>query len=502
MFYFNLVFIALTIISLIAKTQAVAATSVNIPVGSYIYQELERLEVKGLIKGSMLSTKPLTRFEATRLLSEAEENWNMHPEGSPDVNMIILRLREEFKDELEKTSFIKPVDNIHTRFLYSEDSPYFTNINNNGDAFREGFNFRANISLSAGIADAFSLYLSPEYRLDEDNSYGELVYGYLTFDAAGLRLEIGRDSMWWGAGYHGNLLVTNNAKPFDMAKVTSQKPFVLPWFFKYLGLFKPTIFLARLEEDRDFPRANLLGMRLDFKPTQRFQFGLNRVFMFGGHGRKSLNLNDWLNVLIASDSAEHSGSPIDGNQIASIDASYVYVNEIHFIPFSGIKLYTEWGAEDSSGDTKSPTGRANIYGAFIDEPFYLSGIDFRVEWANTARNERYGPTWYQHGVYSNGYTYEGNIIGHHMGTDARDLFLRVQYHFSSGSKIGIEADHEWSGVHSANEIERQWGGLDFEYLFTEAITFTGGVGIEDTDDTNNSQKTTNTVSWLKMDWLF
>jgi len=78
----------------------------------------------------------------------------------------------------------------------------------------------------------------------------------------------------------------------------------------------------------------------------------------------------------------------------------------------------------------------------------------------------------------------------------------VQYHFSSGSKIGIEADHEWSGVHSANEIERQWGGLDFEYLFTEAITFTGGVGIEDTDDTNNSQKTTNTVSWLKMDWLF
>ncbi|MDO8426483.1 MAG: capsule assembly Wzi family protein [Deltaproteobacteria bacterium] len=483
---------------------AFAGASINIPAGSGIYGELERLEVKGLLKSSMLSTKPFTRIEGARLAGEAEFNWEVLPEGNKkgQAGEIIKRLKGEFGGESSSPAmFIKPIDGPYAKFLYSASSPHFTDINNNGDRFSEGMNLRAGFSLNAGFFDSVALNFTPEYRLDEGGSRGRLLYGYLNVDLSGLLIEAGRDSQWWGPGFHGDLLITNNARPFDMVKLTTARPVVLPWVFGRLGLFKPTAFLTRLEEDRDFPKANLFGMRLDFKPTPRFQFGLSRVFMFGGKGRGGLDAGDWLNVLIASDSAEHSASAIDGNQIASIDASYVYVNKNSYIPFSGVKLYTEWGAEDSSGDTKTPSGRANMYGAFIDEPFRLEDIDFRIEWANTARSARYGPQWYTHWKYTTGYTYEGNVIGHHMGSDARDLFLRAQWHGRSGALAGIEADRESSGVHSiSGETKRDWLSADFSCPYKD-VRISGGLGFEETDSPREGRNS-NTAAWINLGWYF
>jgi hypothetical protein len=324
----------------------------------------------------------------------------------------------------------------------------------------------------------------------------EVLYGYAVLSIGNLEVQAGRDSMWWGSGYNGALIMTNNAKPFDMLKITSERPFRLPWAFGYLGALRPTWFLTTLEEDRDFPNARLMGMRLDFKATERFQIGASRVFMFGGDGRKSLSAGDWLKLFIASDDAEHSESPTNGNQIVSIDASYVYHNTNERMPFSGIKLYTEWGAEDSSGDTKTPTGRANIYGALIHEPLWLKNADIRVEWANTARNKRYAEAWYTHSIYTTGYTYEGNIIGHSMGTDSQDLFVRAEYRTESGAVFGMEADHEASGIHS-HETKRTWLGGDILYPFAPDITIEGGVGFENTVNAEDEDASDGGVVWLQ-----
>jgi hypothetical protein len=479
------------------------ASSTNIPIGSLIYRDLERLEVKGLMGSSLLSSKPLSRLEAARLIKEADSRWQTLSSSKKakisGVEPMIQRLKREFSDELsgDTVTFIKPLDTAYIKFFYGDKAPFFLNVNNNGDDLKEGSNLRAGFSMRAKLLDRISIYLNPEYRLDQNNSNGELLYGYINLNIANLDIEVGRDSMWWGSGYHGNLLVTNNASPFDMVKLTSQKPFRLPWVFNYLGLFKPTIFLTRLEEDRQVPRANLLGMRLDFKPTPRFQFGLSRVFMFGGKGRRSLTFSDWLDIFFASDSAEHSDSPINGNQLVSIDASYVYVNKRRFVPFSGVKIYAEWGAEDSSGKTKTPTGRALVYGMFVDEPFWLKSTDLRVEQADTARNARYGPSWYKHGVYSSGYTYKGDIIGHHMGGDTRDLFFRYQYYANSGIVAGIEGDYERSGIHSNNKAKKKWLGLDLAYMVNDDTELYGGWGIEDIDDPSNLQNDKNNTVWFK-----
>ena len=473
------------------------APPVNMPVGSRFYEDFELLEVKGLIHSGLLSTRPFGRPEGARLTLEALEAEKERPVRG-GASRILRRLEDEFTRELydEPATEIKPLTSAYLQYRYSARDPRFPEINSNGDELENGSNLRAGIASSATFRGRLSVYLNPEYRLD-GSSRGSLEQGYLMLRRSGAEVLIGRDSMWWGSGFHGNLLMTNNASALDMIKVTSGHPFLLPWVFSKAGPFRPTLFLARLESERDVSNANLLGMRLDFKPTGSFQVGLSRVFMFGGEGRKSLSFDDWVDAFFAGDSAEHSDSPTNGNQIVSIDASYVFINDRwSFLPFSGIKLYTEWGAEDSSGATKTPTGRANMYGFLADRAFWIDDLDVRLEWANTARNARYGPLWYRHSVFTSGYTFHGRVIGHHMGTDSRDLFLKARYHLANGMVAAAEADFERSGIHSSGETSRVWYAADISIPAFEDMTVAFGAGLERDDGEDGG------VFWSRVDYRF
>lgn len=485
-----------------------ASASVSIPVGDTAYDDLERLEVKGLVKSPILSTKPFGRLEGARLAREARDIWETLPESEKKrlggAYGIIERLEGEFSDELSTNRpevSVKPLDKAYGKLVYSDKSPYFQSVNNRGDSFAGGFNLRAGFASKAELFDTISLYLEPKFGLDKNDSKATLQEGYAKLDLYGAELTVGKEAMWWGPGAHGDLLVTDNAKPLEMLRLTSGHPFLLPWIFGYLGPIKPTVFLTRLEKDRDFPRANLLGMRLDLKPLPGFSIGFSRVFLFGGEGRRSLSASEWLKVFFASDSAEHADSPINGDQIASIDGSFVYVNRIKWVPFSGVKIYTDWGAEDSSGKSRTPTGRASIYGFFVDEPLWLKDFDLRAEWANTARNARYGPAWYTHGIYTTGYTYEGKVIGHHMGSDSKDYFVKLRRHLSPGAYIAVEADRETSGVHGSSPVRRDWIAADFRHPVNGILTVYGGAGLEKIKETN-APAVRNPSAWAGVECYF
>lgn len=481
-----------------------SASSANIQTEDYVYHDIERLEVKGLLKSQFLSTKPFGRLEALRLLKEAEDGLPGLDDGErAEAEELITRLKKRLEGKgAESGPYARPVDGFYVGFAHEGERPYFLNVNNHGDVFEKGSNLRAGFSSEAGFSDFLTFYLNPEYRLDQGSPRARLVRGYLLFDIKGLELLLGRDSMWWGPSEHGSLLISDNAKPFDMLKLSSTSPFKLPWIFERIGWIKPTVFLTHLEEDRDFPRANLLGMRLDFKPAMSFGFGVSRVFMFGGEGKGSLSFPDWVKVFFAADDAEHKMSPINGNQLASIDAYYVYVNRNGYIPFSGIKLYTEWGAEDSSGRTKTPSNRANIYGALIDEPLWAKNFDMRVEWANTARHQAYTLKWYTHEIYKTGYTYEGRLIGHHMAGDSQDLFVRIQRHLENGAKLGIEADREWTDMHLSTRGKKTWLGLDATIPYENGIIIEGGFGLEDIEDPVFRAEEGGIALWARSSWEF
>lgn len=453
-----------------------------------MYRDFERLELKGLIPSSMLSTKPFTRLEGLRLLGEAEERLDSLS-GDTQARSILERLKKELGDERNKTErvIIKPVESIHTGILYSARTPDYPNINNNGDAFREGFNLRAGVGVKVELFDTVSLYANPEYRFDDTDPRMEFLRGYALANLIGVELLAGRDSMWWGAGYHGNLLVTNNAKPFDMIKVTSGHPFLLPWVFSYIGLLKPTLFLTRLEGDRDFANPYLAGLRLDVKPFPYFQIGFSRVAMFGG-GNRTVDAGTVLDVLTAG---TENTLEEPGNQIASVDAKII-------VPWGPLPftLYGEIGGEDEAGSLPSQIGY--VVGVFLSHSFGTGDIDLRLEYADDYVDGHPG-VWYTHHLYTTGYTYNGRVIGHHMGSDARDLFVRLQYHADPNATIGIEADLERHGADAGEK--KNWFGIDADYRLTEYFSLSGGVGME-RDYSAADDEDSNTVFWLNTDFAF
>jgi hypothetical protein len=412
---------------------SVLAASTHVPVGSWVYPALERLEAEGLLPTGILANRPISRSEAARLVKDAESG-----EHSAAASRLIRRLKAEFAPgESLSSSYFRPFEEARFKYLYSDGTPHLLNLNNKGDFIDNGSNFRAGFTSSARALRALAFYLDPEIRYPEgaaSDSEAEvvLVEGYGALELWNIELTAGRQSLWWGPGYHGTLLLTDNARPFDLIKLTNPKPVVLPWLFRYIGPVKLTGFATRLEEDRDFANPYLAGIRLDLKPHRYVSIGIARVAMFGGAGRHVDAEVIWDVITAANENV--AGEP--GNQLASVDLKVV-------LPFKiqKVVVYGEFGGEDEAGSL--PSRNAYMAGAYLPGFLGVDRLDVRVEYGQTYIG-KYPGMWYNHHVYTTGYTYDGRIIGHHMGTDARDLFISAAYASDYGD-FEVLVDIESSG---------------------------------------------------------
>jgi len=425
LFYSSCVILAVGI--LVISANAIAST--YIPVGDRIYDLLYRLEAEGVIESGLLTTQPLSRKEAVRLLLEAERN-----SGNANVfiQSLVASLKYELRNDLDNTKFIKPLDFLYGKYLYADSDIQKLYYNVDGDNYDKGSNLRLGFDSRAEL-DWFSLYINPELRYSEDGTAFVMKRGYGVLSFLGLDLQIGKDSQWWGPGYHGALLLTNNAEPFTLARLTNPQPVLLPWIFKYLGPFRFTFFATRLEKDRkDVPEPYLWGMRLNFKPHPYLEFGLERTAILGGKGRSESLKTWWYSFTGQAENKTGSGA---GDQRAGLDVKLT-------LPFrlQPLQLYAEADGEDEAGGL--PTKWAYVTGIYLPRLLNLERIGFRAEYA-TDHVPGYPNVWYRHHIYTAGYTYEGRIIGHHMGTDSKDIFLETSYLIpEKNGKLSLFYDRE------------------------------------------------------------
>ncbi len=383
------------------------AASIFVPVDDEVYDILIRLESEGIIKSSLLTTKPLSRKEVLRLLYAAEAN---SYDRSPALKKEIKKLTARFKDETYYTKYFKPLDNVKLDYVYSDENPSDIIYNNDGDNYDKGSNYRLNISSRADFS-RISFFINPELRYHSNDTDINIkkFYGVLYF--LGIDFELGKDSQFWGPGYNGSILLSNNAEPFTLFKISHPHPVLLPWIFRYLGLFKFTLFTTILEEDRDVSDPFLLGIRLNIKPLSYFEIGLQKTTIFGGEGQ-SEKFEDWMESIFSMGKDD---------QRIGIDLKLT-------IPFKWqpLQIYAETAAEDGSR-------------SYIDEWVYLAGIylprildfdriGFRAEYANTyLGDDKNLNDFYSSSTYTSGYTYKDNIIGHHMGNDSEDMFFMMNF---------------------------------------------------------------------------
>src|SRR3990172_8115053 len=105
--------VTLFVVVLAAPPPAWAGDRTNIPLKNWggfsivrdaVYDDLERLVAAGLADRTLLSTKPLSRIEAARIVARAIEKIRRDEEGvyntRRDLEPVLDRLTAEFREEL------------------------------------------------------------------------------------------------------------------------------------------------------------------------------------------------------------------------------------------------------------------------------------------------------------------------------------------------------------------------------------------------------------------
>jgi hypothetical protein len=246
--------------------------------------------------------------------------------------------------------------------------------------------------------------------------------------------------------------MSNNAKPFDMIKISNPRATLLPWIFSYLGPFRFNLLFSRLDDDEhkitdkatgdDLSKPYLYGLRFDFKPHPFFEIGLSHLVLFGGEGR-DISFTDFLKI--AYSNKNRDGTELDSNQEVAIDLALTIPNVSRLVPFAdSIKLYGEVGAEDTG---KPPDRRAYLAGIALNDAFMVKGMKLRAEYAKLSPGSV--PTaWYSHGSYP--MTYSGRVFGHHAGTDSDDLFIELSQTLENRFSYKIGFDKERNGISQSN----------------------------------------------------
>jgi hypothetical protein len=254
-------------------------------------------------------------------------------------------------------------------------------------------------------------------------------------------LEAGRFALWYGPGRHGALLFTTNAKPLIGVRIRNPRPISFPNPIGFLGVFQYDFFMARIDTGGPYPDSLVSGMRFALRPNRYLEIGASRALHFGGEGQDESFSTFWD---ILKGQRENAGNTPKGNSLASVDA------KVH-LPFriQPVVLYGEYGGEDQSKPGVF-TRHAWLWGVFLPSIGPFRKADLRFEYGTTLTNGK--AVWYQHGQYP--HQYDGRILGHHMGTDARDLFLEARLFLLPSSYLELSFDRTDRSFPGPAEEER------------------------------------------------
>jgi len=495
---------------------------VNVPLGHWSYDAVDKLKGLGFIHSDMRSTRPWTRVEMARLIVEADEGCaeisSPEEEGGPSgrneiIRAILDRLKGEFKADLDEVSatggvksYLKPIEDVYFHYYYGSND--FNLENDKGQKLAEDSNIRLGFSTHGALWSHIGFYLNPEYRYSDGQFGGndqelKLFEGYGKLEFFNVELEVGRDTLWWGTGRHGSMILTDNAQPFDLVKLSNPKPVVLPWIFKYLGLVKFQWFWTELERNRAIPHAEFMGFRLDIKPAPFLELGASRTYQLGGRGSgvkgiTDLNFSDWLKIFFEG----NASGDLDVNQISGLDG-ILYLNNLDqwLRVIKSIEIWGEYYGEDEAGNWIADIGY--VVGIKFGDLLLSGRTDLILEYADNIDPDE-GPLWYNNSIYQSGYRYKDEVMGHNMDTEARDYFIRLVNYLTPDLILGLDYNRQERLVHQVDredidrvDIDLTWQGIDSLRIETgyryETIDYPNQAGANDQN---------NHIFWLFVDYSF
>ena len=393
--------------------------SVNEPLinSGWVYYALGKLEANGIIDSMQTSTKPYEREEITQIISTIKKgikNGTIKPK--PYELKLIKKLEDEFLNESDK---------LQMRLLTSAEG------SNNS---KESLSFWGAISYQP--TDYLTLYeevdigrgreiegtegTTASQRLNKWKSdyTADFQKAYIRFHHENFSGLLGRQTLFWGPGYDGSLIISDNSPSFDMILMQGKL-----WHIKF------TSFSAMLDNMwgehsdptyRFLANRYLAGHRIDWLVNNKVELGLSEVVLYAGEAQY-MELQ-YINPILPYYANQYN-SNLDNNSLVCFDAI--------FKPIKGYKAYLQFLVDDFAYAGNDPNALGYIAGLYISDPFGILQTGLRTEYTRV-------DSWtYTHLEPENQYTHYGWVIGDHLGPDADQLLIELCRMLSVDGRIKL-----------------------------------------------------------------
>ncbi len=260
-------------------------------------------------------------------------------------------------------------------------------------------------------------------------------------------LSVNTLDRWWGPGWDGSLILSNNARPMPAVAVDRifTNPFDSRWL-RWLGPWDLSVAMGQLEADRAVPNALWFGMRFNFRPLPSLEIGLSRAAQWCGDDRPC-DASVFADLLLGQDNIGDDSLGEDnepGNQLAGAD--FRWSRTVAGLPAA---LYGQLIGEDEAGGLPSRfIGQFGVEasGAWQDRWSWRWFGEFAGTSCQFHESSELFNCAYNHGIYRTGYRYRGRAIGHGADNDARL--------FSTGLFLVDEDETQWRAVARFGKLNR------------------------------------------------
>jgi len=368
--------------------------------------DIQRLADAGVIKGTV-TTWPLAWTSILADMSRADIT-----QLAPDVADAIVRvkLRANYETRTDKIRFRARVGLAEkpTRIRSFQNTP-------RGDAeVSAGLDWLGNwLSLDLNVQAVDSDQDDEDIRAD--NSMIGVIAGNWSIAAS-------TQERWWGPGWDGSLILSNNARPFPALTVDRNftDAFESKWL-SWLGPWDLNVTFGQLESERHIPNTRFFGMRFNFRPFSTLEIGLSRTAQWCGDGRPC-GFDTFGDLFLGRDNRGDAGIDPEnepGNQLAGIDFRWTP----GFLK-RRVGFYGQFIGEDEAGGLPSRyMGQlgAEWSGYLFDQWSTRLYAEFAGTSCQFNESSEIFNCAYNHSIYQTGYRYRSRSIGHGADNDARML---------------------------------------------------------------------------------
>jgi membrane-associated phospholipid phosphatase len=502
-----------------------------VPLDSWIYEALDRLGGMGLLPGGYVGMRPWTRGECARLVSDAQDRAAGESVHESEAAALVDLLEREFRSEnhvaeepdrgtIRVESLYSRVENISGMPL--TDGYHFaqTQYNDFGRPYGEGWSTASGFSAyaSAGrwvgyvraelqtapqipalplTAREFVSHIDilPEVAPDTPQASTQrvkLLDAYVGWMLSNWEITFGKQTLMWGAGDGGSMMISDNIEPINMFRVNRVTPLKLPWWlFGWLGPMRMEFFLGQvgghefISSPQGFigqfgvsldPQPFIHGERISFKPTKNFEFGISRTTIYGGPGYP-LTLHTFARSLFSTGNEVQASPDKPGDRRSGFDFSYHLPKLRNWLTF-----YGDGFTDDQLTPIAYPDRSVWRAGLFLSHLPRIPKLDLRVEGVYT-NNPLGGKIccgfFYSNGTWRTGYRNDGNLIGNWIGRDGQGAQAWTNYWFTPRNRLQINFRHQKVGA----DFVPQGGsltdvGVRGDYWLRSNLSLSGAVTFE------------------------